>query len=83
MKNRLRSICQPREETLDEETFNMQVRKFLKNVGVTSQREIEAAVRAAIGDGRLSGDETVKARVTLSIEQLGLTTDIDGEIELG
>jgi len=67
---------------LDEDVFNMQVRKFLKNVGVTSQREIEGAVRAAVADGRLSGDETVTAKVTLSIESLGLSTDIDGEIDL-
>ena len=67
---------------MDEEVFNMQLRKFLKIVGVTSQREIEAAVRTAIDDGRLSGDEKVKARVTLSIEQLGLSTDIDGTIDL-
>lgn len=67
---------------MDEEIFNMQVRKFLKNVGVTSQREIEAAVRAAIADGRLSGDETVKAKVTLSIEDLGLSAEIGGDIEL-
>ena len=67
---------------MDEEVFNMQLRKFLKIVGVTSQREIEAAVRTAIDDGRLSGDEKVKARVTLSIEHLGLSTDIDGTIDL-
>ena len=71
-----------KETPVDEEIFNMQLRKFLKNVGVTSQREIEAAIRAAVDDGRLSGDETVKARVTLSIEQLGLSTDIDGNIDL-
>ncbi len=67
---------------MDEDVFNMQVRKFLKNVGVTSQREIESAVRAALGDGRLTGTETVKARVTLSIDSLGLSTDIDGDIDL-
>ena len=67
---------------MDEEVFNMQLRKFLKIVGVTSQREIEAAVRAAIDDGRLSGDEKGKARVTLSIEQLWRSTDIDGTIDL-
>ena len=67
---------------MDEEVFNMQLRKFLKIVGVTSQREIETAVRTAIDDGRLSGDEKVKARVTLSIEQIGLCTDIDGNIDL-
>ncbi len=67
---------------MDEEVFNMQLRKFLKNVGVTSQREIETAVRVALEDGTLKGDETVKAKVTLSIESIGLSTDIDGDINL-
>ena len=67
---------------MDEEVFNMQLRKFLKNVGVTSQREIEGAVRAALEDGNLKGDETVKAKVTLSIESLGLSTEINGDIDL-
>ena len=67
---------------MDEEVFNMQLRKFLKNVGITSQREIESAVRAALEDGTLKGDETVKTKVTLSIESLGISTDIDGDIDL-
>jgi ribosomal protein L1 len=67
---------------MDEEVFNMQIRKFLKNVGVTSQREIEGAVRAALEDGTLKGEETVKAKVTLSIESLGVSEEIDGDIEL-
>ena len=67
---------------MDEEVFNMQLRKFLKNVGITSQREIESAVRAALEDGTLKGDEFVKAKVTLSIESLGLSTEIDGDIDL-
>jgi len=67
---------------MDEEVFNMQLRKFLKNVGVTSQREIEDAVRAPLENGTLKGDETVKAKVTLSIESLGLSTEIDGDINL-
>ncbi len=67
---------------MDEEVFNMQIRKFLKHVGVTSQREIERAVRDAIADGRLEGGETVKARVVLSIESLGVSRTIDGEIKL-
>lgn len=67
---------------MDEEIFNMQLRKFLKHVGVTSQREIEQAVRDALADGRLTGGETVKARVVLSIEALGVSHTIDGEIEL-
>jgi len=67
---------------MDEDVFNMQVRKFLKNVGVTSQREIESAVRAAVESGKLTGDETIEAKVTLSIENLGLTADINGSIDL-
>ena len=67
---------------MDEEVFNMQLRKFLKNVGITSQREIESAVRAALEDGTLKGDETVKTKVTLSIESLGVSTDIYGDIDL-
>ena len=67
---------------MDEEVFNMQIRKFLKNVGVTSQREIETAVRLALEDGTLKGEETVKAKVTLTIEQLGISTEIEGDIEL-
>ncbi len=67
---------------MDEDIFNMQVRKFLKNVGVTSQREIESAVRDALASGKLSGDETVTAKVVLTIEELGVSTEINGNIEL-
>ncbi len=67
---------------MDADVFNIQIRKFLKQVGVTSQREIEAAVRAAVEDGRLKGDETISARMTLTIETLGLSKDIEGNITL-
>ena len=67
---------------MDADVFNMQIRKFLKQVGVTSQREIEATVRAAVEDGRLKGDETITARMTLTIETLGLSKDIEGKITL-
>ncbi len=67
---------------MDENVFNMQIRKFLKNVGVTSQREIEVAVRAAMADGRLKGKEVLKARITLTIDSLGLSEVIDGKIKL-
>ena len=67
---------------MDQEIFNMQIRKFLKHVGVTSQREIETAVRTALEDGTLKGGETVKAKVTLTIERLGVSTEIDGDIDL-
>ena len=67
---------------MDEDIFNMELRKFLKKVGVTSQREIEQAVRDAIAAGKLSGDETLKAKVHLTVEGLDLAQDIDGQISL-
>jgi hypothetical protein len=67
---------------MNEEVFNIQIRKFLKNVGVTSQREIEGAVRKALDNGSLKGEETIKAKVTLSIETLGVSADILGSIDL-
>jgi ribosomal protein L1 len=68
---------------MNEDIFNMELRKFLKKVGVTSQREIEQAVRGAIEAGKLKGDETVKAKVTLTLEGLDLNHEIDGDISLG
>ncbi len=67
---------------MDEDVFNISVRKFLKKLGVTAQREIEAAVRAAIADGRLAGDGKVAARATITLEGLGAETVITGDIEL-
>ena len=67
---------------MDEDVFNMSLRKFLKKVGVTSQREIEQAVRSAIDSGSLDGQSAVQAKVTLKIEAVGLSQDIDGEISL-
>jgi len=68
---------------MDDDHFNMQLRKFLKKVGITSQREIEAAVRAGLASGKVGDTDTVKAVVTLSIPTLGVTHEIDGLIELG
>ncbi len=67
---------------MNDESFNMAVRKFLKKVGVTSQHEIEQAVREAIAAGRLKGDEKLSAKMTLSIESLGLNHVIEGTIGL-
>ena len=68
---------------MDEDTFNMEVRKFLKVVGVTSQREIETAVRDAIAAGKHKGSGKLKAKMTLSLPELGLKHEIDSEIGLG
>jgi ribosomal protein L1 len=67
---------------MNEDVFNMSLRKFLKKVGVTSQREIEKAVREAIDSGRLKGDETLQAEVTIKVGGVQLTEKIDGKIEL-
>jgi Family of unknown function (DUF6494) len=67
---------------MNEDRFNMDIRKFLKIVGVTSQREIETAVRAALVEGKLSETTLLRPRVTLSIPEIGLEHVVDGEIGL-
>jgi len=67
---------------MDEDVFNIELRKFLKKVGVTSQREIEQAVRDGIESGELTGHETLKAKITLTIEGLDVSHEIEGDISL-
>jgi len=67
---------------MNEEAFNVSIRKFLKKVGITSQREIEKAVRAALANGKLKGHEALPAKVTLAVGAVGLAVEIDGTIEL-
>ena len=67
---------------MDEEAFNLEVRKFLKKVGVQSQREIEQAVRCNIEKGTLSGTETLPASVVLRVSDVGVEVLIEGEIGL-
>ena len=67
---------------MNEEAFNMSIRKFLKSVGVQSQREIENAVGKALAAGKLKGSESLPARMTLSIEGIGVTLTINGTIDL-
>jgi hypothetical protein len=67
---------------MNEDAFNASIRKFLKTLGVTAQREIEKAVRQAIAEGRIKGDETWPAKAIVSVPGVGLTWQIDGEIEL-
>ena len=67
---------------MDQETFNLSIRKFLKMVGVNSQREIEQAVQKALQAGKLKGDETFPVKVTLQIPGLGVSVPFDGEIKL-
>lgn len=68
---------------MDEEKFNIEIRKFLKKVGISAQREIEKHVRDALADGSISGTETFDVSVTLRMDGVGLTLPIEGKIELG
>ena len=67
---------------MNEDTFNISIRKFLKMVGVRSQHEIEQAVQRARGEGQLQGSETLPASMVLRIPQLALEVTFDGRIEL-
>ena len=67
---------------MDEEVFNMSVRKFLKQLGVTAQREIETAVRERLGSGELRGDETLSAEATVTVGGLGEVVVVRGQIRL-
>ena len=67
---------------MDEDMLNMSVRKFLKKVGVTSQREIEEAVRLAVISGQLKGNEVLPATVKLTVGGIDLSVEIEGSVEL-
>jgi hypothetical protein len=68
---------------VNEDVFNASLRKFLKKVGVSSQREIEKAVRVAIEAGRLKDHQKLPAKMVLTLGGVSLVHEIDGEIELG
>ncbi len=67
---------------MNEETFNISIRKFLKMVGVNSQRAIEQAVDRAMADSVIKGTESFPATVTLEVAGLQLSVKFDGEIKL-
>ena len=67
---------------MNEEAFNISIRKFLKMVGVSSQREIEQAVAKALAAGGVPGNAQLPAAMTLDIPALGLNVRFDGEIRL-
>ena len=67
---------------MNDDTFNLSIRKFLKMVGINSQREIERAVAKAVADKAITGSETFPARVTLEVAGLKLNAVFDGEIKL-
>ena len=67
---------------MNQETFNLSIRKFLKMVGINSQREIEQVVAQAIADGVIAGTEAFPAQVTLVVAGLKINVKFDGEIRL-
>ena len=67
---------------MNEETFNLSIRKFLKMVGVNSQRAIEQAVDKSVADGSIAGTESFPATVTLEVAGLKLNVKFEGEIRL-
>jgi ribosomal protein L1 len=67
---------------MNPDTFNMSIRKFLKMVGVNSQREIEAAVERATAAGKLKGNETLNATMRLTVDGVGVDVSFDGKISL-
>jgi hypothetical protein len=68
---------------MDDDVLNMSVRKFLKKVGVTSQREIEQAVRDAVAQGKVKPGEKLAIRAEVTLRDIGLDVEIEGELEAG
>ncbi len=67
---------------MDEDAINIETRKFLKEIGVTTQQQIERGVREAVKSGKLKGNETLRAHMTLTVDRINLRHEIDGEIKL-
>lgn len=67
---------------MDDDKFNIELRKFLKKLGITSQREIEAAVRGAIDKGSIKGDESLPVKAVVTIQALDMQTVVEGDIDL-
>jgi len=76
------AVIAPEGGVVDEEVFNMSVRKFLKKLGVTAQRKIELAVREQMEAGDLQGDETLDATATVTVDGLSRDVVVTGQISL-
>jgi alcohol dehydrogenase class IV len=70
------------EAMMNEDVFNASIRKFLKKLGVTAQREIEKAVRQALAEHKLKGNERLPTEATVTLGGIDLSLEIKGEIEL-
>ena len=67
---------------MNEESLNMQIRKFLKKVGISSQREIESAVREAADSGKVNTGDKIPVTMTLTVESLGISLMIEDDIRI-
>jgi len=67
---------------MNEDKLNVSLRRFLKTVGVTSQREIEKAIRVAVASGKLKGNEKLPAKVVLTVGGINLNHEVKGDLEL-
>jgi Family of unknown function (DUF6494) len=82
-KNQRTFQTEQEEPEMDSDKLNMEVRKFLKTVGVSSQREIETALAAAVKAGVIKGDAKLRAKMTLQIDAVNLTHVVEDIIDLG
>jgi hypothetical protein len=74
-------VSLPRRTIMNDDALNTSVRKFLKKLGVTAQRELEKAVRDAVASGQLKGDEKLPAKAVVTLGGVNLRFEIDGDIE--
>jgi predicted transcriptional regulator len=70
------------EDVMDEEVLNNSLRRFLKKVGITAQREIEKAVHEAVAAGRLKDGDRLPAKAVVTVGGINLAFEVDGDIEL-
>jgi hypothetical protein len=77
-----RRLGPAKEAIVNEDIFNGSIRKFLKMLGVSAQREIEKAVRQALAEGKLKGNEKFPATGTITLGGIGLSHEVKGEVEL-
>jgi len=73
---------QTQEAAMNEDALNTSLRKFLKKVGITAQREIEKAVRDGVASGKLKGHDALPAKATITLGGVNLKLEIEGDVEL-
>jgi hypothetical protein len=82
MRHKALAASRNMEAMMNEDVFNVSIRKFLKTLGVSAQREIEKAVRQALAEGKLKGNERLQAVAVVTLGGIGLSHEIKAEIEL-